>query len=451
MSKTKKQLARYFSSTIVMALALVSSGCTSVMTPMTGTPVTQLPKELLGASRSDLVPVPVVLLARKRPEEYVIQQGDILAVYIRGILPYSDPAAVPPAPPVNFNTSTSELPPSIGFPIPVQDLGVINLPLLPPIEVAGLTLEQIREKVLAAYLEREIIRPTDEVPIISIMKERRNDILVLRSETNMSSTSTGVSARSDQSSAAYTLDLPFYKSDVLNALTESGGLPGINEKNEVVVYRTSRISAENRQAIIAKLMSPASSCSPVMTGYDVATSTGITFDDCMACSDGMVEDSIVTRIPLRMPPGQIPELSSADIELEDGDIVMVESRETEMFYTGGLLGGGQYLIPRDYDLDVLGALAIAGQGLASQSAGGGMRSGLGGPSPSLLFIIRKMPCGRTFNIMVDLQQAMNDSTQNILVQPGDTLILRYKAHEELTNFSIGTFFTYGIRQLFQNN
>ena len=59
-----------------------------------------------------------------------------------------------------------------------------------------------------------------------------------------------------------------------------------------------------------------------------------------------------------------------------------------------------------------------------------------------------MPCGRTFNIIVDLQVAVNNSHENILVQPGDTLILRYKPHEELVNFGIGTFFTYGISQMF---
>jgi hypothetical protein len=31
----------------------------------------------------------------------------------------------------------------------------------------------------------------------------------------------------------------------------------------------------------------------------------------------------------------------------------------------------------------------------------------------------------------------------------DTLILRYKPQEELANFSIAAFFTYGIRALFQ--
>ncbi len=99
-------------------------------------------------------------------------------------------------------------------------------------------------------------------------------------------------------------------------------------------------------------------------------------------------------------------------------------------------------------------MALAGQGLTSEgqgSIGGGVGRGLGGASPTMLYIVRKLDCGRTYNIAVDVQQAMNDSTQNILVQPGDTLILRFKPHEEVLNFSLGTFFTFGIARLLNNN
>jgi hypothetical protein len=50
-----------------------------------------------------------------------------------------------------------------------------------------------------------------------------------------------------------------------------------------------------------------------------------------------------------------------------------------------------------------------------------------------------------------LTEAINDPRHRPLVQAGDTLILQYKCEEELINFGIGTFFTYGIAQLFNNN
>ena len=48
-------------------------------------------------------------------------------------------------------------------------------------------------------------------------------------------------------------------------------------------------------------------------------------------------------------------------------------------------------------------------------------------------------------------EAINDPRQRPLVQAGDTLILQYKCEEELINFGIGAFFTYGIAQLFSGN
>ena len=104
------------------------------------------------------------------------------------------------------------------------------------------------------------------------------------------------------------------------------------------------------------------------------------------------------RIPLRLPPGQTPTFKPEDIILESGDIVMIESREREVFYTGGLLGGGEYPLPRDYDLDVLGALAISGQGIASQNGTGrGGRGSFGGGSSGFgIGSIGGVPPGKLF-------------------------------------------------------
>jgi hypothetical protein len=171
------------------------------------------------------------------------------------------------------------------------------------------------------------------------------------------------------------------------------------------------------------------------------------------------DDPSIVRIPLRLPPGQIPSFTEKDIILEEGDIVMIEGREREVFYTGGLLRGGEFPLPRDYDLDVLGAIAMAGSGIASTGGGmggGGMGGGqivnaqsLGGAPPGMLYIIRKLPGKGQINIAVDLNRAINDPQSRPLVQPGDILILQYKPEEEILNFGIGTFFTFGLFQLMQ--
>ena len=48
------------------------------------------------------------------------------------------------------------------------------------------------------------------------------------------------------------------------------------------------------------------------------------------------------------------------------------------------------------------------------------------------------------------RSAINNPSQRPIIQPGDTLILQFKPCEEAINFGVGTFFTYGITQLFNS-
>jgi len=157
---------------------------------------------------------------------------------------------------------------------------------------------------------------------------------------------------------------------------------------------------------------------------------------------------------MRLPPGVIPSFRPEDIILEDGDIVYIESREAEVFYTGGLLPGGEFKIPRDYDLDVVAAMALTGGGISSPQQGGGGGGGggmggmgrlFGGVPPGMLYVLRKTPCNGQITIEIDLAKANVDPRERILVQPGDILILRFKPSEEILNFGLGTFFTFGIQ------
>lgn len=151
----------------------------------------------------------------------------------------------------------------------------------------------------------------------------------------------------------------------------------------------------------------------------------------------------IIRIPVRLGPGEFTDIREEDIILHEGDIVFIESRETEVFYTGGLLGGGQYTLPRDYDLDVLGAIAVAqGQGggaaggsRATQSAGG--QSALNADvsiSASQLIVLRPLADGTQLTLQVDLYEAVRNPNERIIVQPGDYLILQYTRAEAVMAF-----------------
>jgi len=122
-----------------------------------------------------------------------------------------------------------------------------------------------------------------------------------------------------------------------------------------------------------------------------------------------------------------------------------------------LLPGGEHQLTLEYALDLLGAMAIVGAGIGQggqSGVGGGVALGsgsVGGVPPGRLFILRKTPCEGQVVIDVDLTKAINDPRQRPLVQAGDILLLQYKCEEEILNFGLGTFFTYGLQQILQGN
>ena len=129
-------------------------------------------------------------------------------------------------------------------------------------------------------------------------------------------------------------------------------------------------------------------------------------------------------------------LSEQDVQLNDGDILLIQSRDDEVFYTGGLLGGGQYNLPRDHDIDILEAISIA-QG---RSVGGGQdlgRSALNNDvtiSASQAVILRKLPNGSQVPILIDLYRARKYRAERMLIQRGDFIVLQYTKTEALAAF-----------------
>jgi Polysaccharide biosynthesis/export protein len=431
---------------LISATALSSSaltGCTSLTQPIDGIPARRLPPQFFQETKNNLVPIDISLLAQEAPRQYVLGPGDILGVTVDRILPYAEPDTVPAVPPVHFPTEKSDLPPATGFPITILEDGMISLPLVKPIKVAGLTEDQARDLIRKTYLDAKILKEDESrkiSPIVTIIKKRQINVVVIRQDQSQGGGGGQQGGRgmssTDYSASGKILKLDAYKNDILNALVETGGLPGVTAKNEIKILRSSRADQQARMAFMQQYASiVASHCDPC------------------SCPPPMPEDPTVLRIPLRLPMGVLPSIRPQDVILEEGDIVLIETRDTEFFYTGGLLQGGQYPIPRDYDLDVLGAMAIAGSGVASRAGGGGGGvgglAGLTGIAPGRVYILRKTPCKGQIAIEVDLAKAINDPKQRPIIQPGDTLVLQYKPCEEALNFGTGAFFTFGIQQLFQ--
>ena len=426
-------------------LMAAAGGCTALTQPIDGVPADRLPPGLFAASKADLIPVDISLLTIEPPRDYQIAGGDILGVYVEGVLPFNPPDQPPEPPPVNFPEAGSTLPPSIGYPIAVQDDGTLALPLIEPLDVEGLTLEQVREAIRDKYIDEDILRPEKARPIVTLIQERTYDIIVVREDGGGADQAQVQAQRlgggfirgaTDQSAQGGLVKLPAYKNDVLHALVETGGLPGLNAKNEVKILRNTEQNLRVRQQFFAQW---------------AAMRARAEQNPC-ACPPPLPDDPTVLRIPLRLPPGVVPDITDEDIRLVDGDIVYIESRETEVFYTGGLLRGGEFPIPRDYDLDVLGAIALAGGvvGGTARQFGQQIGRGVDGVPPGLLYVLRDDGCGGQIAIEVELNEAINDPRKRPLVQPGDTLILQYKCEEQIINYGISTFFTFGIAELFRN-
>ncbi|QEG38621.1 polysaccharide biosynthesis/export family protein [Roseimaritima ulvae] len=436
--------AAIWQSTVAVML-LLATGCTSLLNPINGVPAKRLPPQLFASPKNNLVPIDVSLLALEPPRSYQLDAGDILGIYVEGVLPFNPPDAAPQPPPIHFPDAGSTLPPSVGYPIAVAEDGTLSLPLLSPIDVRGLTLEQVREQIRRAYIDERILLEEKARPVVTLIKERTYNIIVVRQDNVGRGGGGGgggeIRGSSDESASGNLVKLPAYQNDILHALVATGGLPGLYAKNEVKVLRSSKADQRKRALFVQQFYAhqEAASCDPC------------------ACPPELPEDPSVLRIPLRLPPGVVPSLTDDQIRLEDGDIVYIESRETEVFYTGGLLPGGQHLLPRDYDLDVLGAMALAGQAIGAPGRSGGGGGGLGGAAsvggvpPGALYILRQTDCNGQVIIEVDLNQAINDPRSRPLIQAGDVLILQYRCEEEVLNFGLGTFFTYGIQQLLQNN
>lgn len=233
----------------------------------------------------------------------------------------------------------------------------------------------------------------------------------------------------------HAIDLPAYQNDVLNALAKTGGLPGTDAINEIVIERGLRGTRDDTAVFREIQGRPGCASHPhVLPG-----------------------GGAVIRIPLRLRPGEPLNWSPEDIILQDGDVVFIEAREAELFYTGGLLPPGEHVLPRDFDLDVVQAVMrvrgpLVNGGFATSSLSGAItQPGIGNPSPSLLAVLRKTPGGGQVQIRVDLNKALRDPRERILVQAGDILVLQETPEEAFARYFTQRFTFTGIWRVFVSN
>ena len=110
-----------------------------------------------------------------------------------------------------------------------------------------------------------------------------------------------------------------------------------------------------------------------------------------------------------------------------------------------MLPPGEFLLPHDYDIDVIEAVArVRGPMLNGEFGGSNLSgtlivNGIGNPSPSLLVVLRRTPNGGQIPIRVDLNRAFQDARERILVRPGDVLVLQETPGEAIARYFTDVF------------
>lgn len=207
---------------------------------MSGIPARCVPPELQAPRRGPRQTIDLSLLRQPPPTAYRVDAGDVLGVYVEGILGRHEDV-----PPVNFPQDREQAN-ALGFPIPVRDDGTISLPLIPPLVVRGYTMAEVESAIRDAYTRgvQSLLQPGQDRILVSLQKPRLYHVLVVRQEGTVQHNVTRVpsiaSTGTQKRGVGMVVALPAYQNDVMHALAHTGGLPGVDAENAVYIMRRGR-------------------------------------------------------------------------------------------------------------------------------------------------------------------------------------------------------------------
>ena len=246
-----------------------------------------------------------------------------------------------------------------------------------------MAIEEARQKIVAAYADSFLDNPK---VAISLLQKREVNVVVLGGVTNPGQ-----------------YRLPLFENDIAHAIAAAGGL--LEKQTEIQVHRKNRLlaTASGQRRL------------PPLSSQDIPSLSG---------NASMRPFSPILRIPMRsMQP--VP-LEDSDVVLQEGDVVIVKKAPDEVFFVVGQLSdrnqvqfsvsnanrdlGNGFLLPRDRDVDVVTAVAMAGYIDPIDS-------------PTTVTVHRTLADGRPLLIRVDLIAARFDRIENVMVQPGDIIYL----------------------------
>lgn len=336
---------------------LTSLGCWAPLHSR-AVPASQLSDVYRTPIRTAGAPLNFATLTAEPPSDYILGTNDVIDVTVPGLY---QGAEIRP-----MRTQ-------------VMASGEIQLPMIRPVRIGGLNLLQAQRIITDAYADGILVDPRVSMTLV---QKSSVSVLVLGEVVNPGM-----------------YELPKYQNDVGHALAAAGGF-NEDAADEIEVHR--RISRVPSNGVKR------------LPGF---------FEPELIEEEGQ-DPKTIMRIPLRgLPPGVVEQ---SDVLLQAGDVVVVPSRRHEVFFVVGKLSntnlvrftlgdrerelGAGLILPRDRDIDVVTAVAMAGYIDPIDS-------------PTTVTVHRTMPDGRPFLIKVDLIRARYDQRETVLVQAGDIIYL----------------------------
>lgn len=259
----------------------------------------------------------------------------------------------------------------------VAENGNVSVPLVGEVPVAGIEPIDAGQRIAAASVQRGIYRQPSVV--IKVKEPAVNHVTVLGAVTEPGAK-----------------ELPRGSSDVVSAVAAAGGFTEL-ASTEVDIMRhhppTFLADTQSGQEVVAASYSEA-------PGGSVAGAAG---------SEIASNFAAPTPPPktYRLDLAQANPTRQADYRLGDGDIVMVLPEKDRVIHVTGLVNKpDQFKIPRNQDVRVLDAIALAG--------------GFKSPVADKIFVIREMP-GRSEPavILVSAAKAKRNGDENLRLKAGD--------------------------------
>jgi len=357
----------------VVCCVCVAGGCYAPLVSH-GVPARVLPDSFRFPQRTLAPPLNYANLTVPPPTDYLLGPNDVLEVTVPDLFP------------------GAEVRPSR---VQVMASGEISLPLVGRVNVGGMNLSEAQEAITKAYADGIFVEPRINV---SLLEKNVVEVVVL-----------------GQVAAPGNWPLSNYQNDVGHALAAARGLTR-DAGDFVEIHR--RVSSDQGEPA-ADVGEQESEQMPRELGPH--SEWGISRQ--MERHDPDPGDpKKILRIPLRgLPPGAI---NKEDVQLKAGDVVVVPRRRFDVFWVVGKLDesnlvrfslgdrerelGAGLVLPRDRDIDVVTAVAMAGYIDPIDS-------------PTTVTVHRTSIFGESLLIRVDLIKARYNRRETVLVQPGDII------------------------------